>query len=72
MMIMNISVKFIYNATINSPIEKGFEIMYFDDYSYEDLEDGTLEERVLIDLIIKELKRQYGYYSIKVTGISEL
>ncbi|QSB10429.1 hypothetical protein FH508_0004180 [Lysinibacillus sp. CD3-6] len=69
---MNISVKFIYNATINSPIEKGFEIMYFDDYSYEDLEDGTLEERVLIDLIIKELKRQYGYYSIKVTGISEL
>ncbi|MET4562163.1 hypothetical protein ABIA69_003349 [Lysinibacillus parviboronicapiens] len=69
---MNISVNYIYNASINSSIEKGFEIMYFDDYSYDDLEDGTLEERVLIDLIINDLKRRYGYYSIKVTGISEL
>ncbi|MFJ6210611.1 hypothetical protein [Lysinibacillus sp. NPDC092081] len=69
---MKISVRYLYNERSNSPIENGLEIMYFDDYSYEDIEDGTLEERELIDLIIKSLKGQYGYYSVKVTSFSEL
>ena len=69
---MKIRVDYIFNHTKNTTIEYGSQIMYFDDYEYEDLEDGTLKESELIDLIIEALKRQFGYYSIKVTSISEV
>lgn len=44
--------------------------MYFDEYTYEEIENDRNREKILINIITNSLKNKYGYFAIKVTRIS--
>lgn len=69
---MEVLIKYIYNQRKNSIIEHGSEIMYFDDYSYEEIENDRNIEIEFTKYVSDILKNKYNYFSIKITSFSEL
>ena len=69
---MRIFVKYIYNQTSNSIIEHGSEIMDFPEYDYDEIFDNPDLDNKLNEEIKTILKSEYGFYSVKVTGYSEV
>ncbi|WP_137744825.1 hypothetical protein [Robertmurraya siralis] len=69
---MEVLVSYIYNQTRNSSIEQSSEIMYFDEYSYEEIMNDIEKENEFMKVASDILKSKYGYSSIKITTFSEL
>lgn len=70
--IMEVAVKYLFNRTRNSRIESDIEIMYFEEYDYEDFETDLEKEREFVNEVTNLIKQKYGYFSVKVTSFSEI
>ncbi|MEK4495084.1 hypothetical protein [Ureibacillus sp. FSL W8-0352] len=69
---MEVAVKYLFNRTRNSRIESDIEIMYFEEYDYEDFETDLEKEREFVNEVTNLIKQKYGYFSVKVTSFSEI
>jgi hypothetical protein len=69
---MEVAVKYLFNRTRNSRIESDIEIIYFEEYDYEDFETDLEKEREFVNEVTNLIKQRYGYFSVKVTSFSEI